>query len=142
MPSKQTTEWNQLIMKNNIDKILPATGDLSELDKMKRYVSEDAAAEQSMSDFMDMKYEIALEKFLENNPDKTEEDFISAIRRIPMETGGKVIDFAKYAKADDSKIRELDLASLFTPGKTLASLTKDERDAVNNLLKMTLGNKD
>ncbi len=142
MPSKQPTEWNQLIMKNNIDKILPATGDLSELDKMKRYVSEDAAAEQSMSDFMDMKYEIALEKFLENNPDKTEEDFISAIRRIPMETGGKVIDFAKYAKTDDSKIRELDLASLFTPGKTLASLTKDERDVVNNLLRMTLGNKD
>ena len=129
-------------MKNNIDKILPATGDLSELDKMKRYVSEDAAAEQSMSDFMDMKYEIALEKFLENNPDKTEEDFISAIRRIPMETGSKVIDFAKYAKTDDSKIRELDLASLFTPGKTLASLTKDERDVVNNLLRMTLGNKD
>ena len=142
MPSKQPTEWNQLIMKNNTDKILPATGDLSELDKMKRYVSEDAAAEQSMSDFMDMKYEIALEKFLENNPDKTEEDFISAIRRIPMETGGKVIDFAKYAKTDDSKIRELDLASLFTPGKTLASLTKDERDVVNNLLRMTLGNKD
>ena len=88
-------------MKNNIEKVLPANGDLSEI-----------------------------------------EDFMNAIRRIPMETGGKVIDFAKYAKADDSKIRELDLASLFTPGKTLASLTKDERDAVNNLLRMTLGNKD
>ena len=142
MPSKQPTEWNQLIMKNNIEKVLPANGDLSEIDKLNLLASEDAAAEQSMSDFMDMKYEIALEKFLENNPDKTEEDFISAIRRIPMETGGKVIDFAKYAKTDDSKIRELDLASLFTPGKTLASLTKDERDAVNNLLRMTLGNKD
>ena len=129
-------------MKNNIEKVLPANGDLSEIDKLNLLASEDAAAEQSMSDFMDMKYEIALEKFLENNPDKTEEDFMNAIRRIPMETGGKVIDFAKYAKADDSKIRELDLASLFTPGKTLASLTKDERDAVNNLLRMTLGNKD
>ena len=129
-------------MKNNIEKVLPANGDLSEIDKLNLLASEDAAAEQSMSDFMDMKYEIALEKFLENNPDKTEEDFMNAIRRIPMETGGKVIDFAKYAKADDSKIRELDLASLFTPGKTLASLTIDERDAVNNLLRMTLGNKE
>lgn len=127
---------------NNIEKGLPALGDLSEIEKLKFLASEDAAAEQSMSDFMDMKYEIALEKFLENNPNKTEDDFIDAIRRIPMETGGKIIDFAKYAKADDSKIKELDLASLFTPGKTLASLTKDERDAVNNLLKMTLGNKD
>ena len=102
-------------MKNNIEKVLPANGDLSEIDKLNLLASEDAAAEQSMSDFMDMKYEIALEKFLENNPDKTEEDFMNAIRRIPMEIGGKVIDFAKYAKADDSKIRELDLASLFTP---------------------------
>ena len=127
---------------NNIEKGLPALGDLSEIEKLKFLASEDAAAEQSMSDFMDMKYEIALEKFLENNPNKTEDDFIDAIRRIPMETGGKIIDFAKYAKADDSKIKELDLASLFTPGKTLASLTADERNAVNNLLKMTLGNKD
>ena len=127
---------------NNIEKGLPALGDLSEIEKLKYLASEDAAAEQSMSDFMDMKYEMALEKFLENNPNKTEDDFIDVIRRIPMETGGKIIDFAKYAKADDSKIKELDLASLFTPGKTLASLTKDERDAVNNLLKMTLGNKD
>jgi len=127
---------------NNIEKGLPALGDLSEIEKLKFLASEDAAAEQSMSDFMDMKYEIALEKFLENNPNKTEDDFIDAIRRIPMETGGKIIDFAKYAKADDSKIKELDLASLFTPGKTLASLNVDERNAVNNLLKMTLGKKD
>ena len=129
-------------MKNNIEKVLPANGDLSEIDKLNLLASEDAAAEQSMSDFMDMKYEIALEKFLENNPNKTEDDFIDVIRRIPMETGGKIIDFAKYAKADDSKIKELDLASLFTPGKTLASLNVDERNAVNNLLKMTLGKKD
>ena len=127
---------------NNIEKGLPALGDLSEIEKLKYLASEDAAAEQSMFDFMDMKYEMALEKFLENNPNKTEDDFIDVIRRIPMETGGKIIDFAKYAKADDSKIKELDLASLFTPGKTLASLNVDERNAVNNLLKMTLGKKD
>jgi hypothetical protein len=28
---------------------------------------------------------------------------------------------------------------MFTPGKTLASLSKDERAAVNKLLKLTLG---
>ena len=126
----------------NVDKQMPSKGDLSEKDILLKLASETAAEEQGMSDFMDMKYEMALEKFLENNPNKTEDDFKDAIRRIPMETGGKVIDFAKYAKADDSKIKELDLASLFTPGKTLASLTADERNAVNNLLKMTLGKKD
>ena len=126
----------------NVDKQMPSKGDLSEKDILLKLASETVAEEQGMSDFMDMKYEMALEKFLENNPNKTEDDFKDAIRRIPMETGGKVIDFAKYAKADDSKIKELDLASLFTPGKTLASLNVDERNAVNNLLKMTLGKKD
>ena len=44
MPSKQPTEWNQLIMKNNnIGRILPAKGDLGELDKLKLMASEDAA---------------------------------------------------------------------------------------------------
>ena len=128
-------------MKNNIEKILPANGDLSEIDKLNLMASEDAAAEQSMSDFMDMKYEIALDKFLENNPDKTEKDFQDSIRRLSLESGGKVIKFSDY-KDPIKKVKEIDLAGLFTPGKTLASLTSDERDVVNKLLRMTLGKKD
>ena len=34
------------------------------------------------------------------------------------------------------KIKEIDLAGMFTPGKTLSSLTEAEREAVNNLLKL------
>ena len=128
-------------MKNNIEKILPANGDLSEIDKLNLMASEDAAAEQSMSDFMEMKYEIALDKFLENNPDKTEKDFQDSIRRLSLESGGKVIKFSDY-KDPIKKVKEIDLAGLFTPGKTLASLTSDERDVVNKLLRMTLGKKD
>ena len=94
-----------------------------------------------MSDFMDMEYGKALDKFLQNNPDKTEDDFIKLFR-IPMENGGKVLDFAKYAKGKDPKIKKISLASLFTPGKALSELTESERDAVNNLLKMTFGRKD
>ena len=63
-------------------------------------------------------------------------------KRIKLSSGGKVINFADYAKAKDSKIKEISLASLFTPGKTLAELTPSERDTVNNLLKMTFGKKD
>jgi len=125
----------------NVDKQMPSKGDLSEKNILLKLASETAAEEQSMSDFMDMKYEIALEKFLENNPGKTEDDFIE-ILRIPMENGGKVIDFAKYAKSKDPKIKGISLASLFTPGKTLADLTTAERDAVNKLLKMTFGKQD
>ena len=130
-------------MKNtNIEKRLEPKGDLSERENLIKLASESAAEEKEMSDFMDMKYQMALEKFLENNPGKTEKDFQQAIIRIPLESGGKVIDFAKYRKSKDPKIKEIDLASLFTPGKTLASLTSDERDKVNLLLRMTLGKKD
>ena len=141
MHLNQQTEWNQLTMKNNIEKILPANGDLSEIDKLNLMASEDAAAEQSMSDFMDMEYGKALDKFLENNPDKTEKDFQDSIRRLSLESGGKVIKFSDY-KDPIKKVKEIDLAGLFTPGKTLASLTSDERDVVNKLLRMTLGKKD
>ena len=130
-------------MKNtNIEKRLEAKGDLSEKEKLIKLASESASEEKELSDFMDMKYQMALEKYLENNPGKTEKDFQQEIIRIPLESGGKVIDFAKYRKSKDPKIKEIDLASLFTPGKTLASLTESEREAVNNLLKLTLGKKD
>jgi hypothetical protein len=129
-----------------IEKALQGKGNLEEKEYLKKLenlmASETAAEEKSLSDFMDMKYDAALEKFLENNPGKTEKDFQEAIIRIPMESGGKVLDFAKYAKARDPKIKELDLASLFTPDKTLSSLTKSERAAVNKLLRLTLGSKD
>ena len=126
---------------NQIDKALNARGDLSEKEKLDRLASESLQDEKFMSDFMDMEYGKALDKFLQNNPDKTEDDFIKLFR-IPMENGGKVLDFAKYAKGKDPKIKKISLASLFTPGKALSELTESERDAVNNLLKMTFGRKD
>ena len=130
--------------KNNTDKIMPGSGDLSEKEKLiSLAMSETAAEEQELSDLMDMKYGLALEKYLENNPGKTEKDFKDMVIRIPLEGGGsaKIIKFSDY-KDPAKKVKDIDLASLFAPGKTLASLTKDERDAVNNLLRMTLGNKD
>ena len=129
---------------NNIDKLMPGSGDLSEKEKLtKLAMSETAAEEQELSDLMDMKYGEALKKFLDNNPGKTEKDFKDMIIRIPLAGGGsaKIIKFSDY-KDPTKKVKDIDLASLFAPGKTLASLTKDERDVVNNLLRMTLGNKD
>ena len=129
-----------------ITKALEGKGTLEEKEYLKKLenlmASETAAEEKGLSEFMDMKYEEALREFLKNNPDKSEKDFQDAIIRIPMNSGGKVIDFAKYAKVEDSKVKELDLASLFTPGKTLSSLSKSERAAVNDLLKLTFGKKD
>ena len=92
-----------------------------------------------------MEFDKALQEFLKNNPDKTEEDFINAIRRIPKcLVVEKVIDFSKYKKDNDwhKGIRKLDLSSLLGGDKTLSSLTESEREAVNNLLRLTLGGKD
>ena len=69
---------------NNIDKLMPGSGDLSEKEKLtKLAMSETAAEEQELSDLMDMKYGEALKKFLDNNPGKTEKDFKDMIIRIP-----------------------------------------------------------
>jgi hypothetical protein len=129
-----------------IAKPLPGKGDLTEKEYLKKLenlrASETAAEEKALSDFGDMEFDKALKEFLKNNPDKTEEDFINAIRRIQLSSGGKVIDFAKYRKSKDPKVKELDLASMFTPDRTLSSLSDKERDAVNTLLKLTFGKKD
>ena len=77
-----------------------------------------------------------LNKFLDK---LTDED----LKRIKLKDGSKVIDFRAYAKSREPKsIKKLDLASQFTPQKTLASLSSSERDLVNKLLRMTLGRKD
>ena len=61
-------------------------------------------------------------------------------KRIELSGGGKVISITDYLKSKEKpKIKEIDLASMFTPNKTLSSLTEAEREAVNNLLKLTLG---
>ena len=129
-----------------IAKPLPGKGELTEKEYLKKLenlrASETAAEEKALSDFGDMEFDKALKEFLKNNPDKTEEDFINAIRRIQLSSGGKVIDFAKYRKSKDPKVKELDLASMFTPDRTLSSLSDKERDAVNTLLKLTFGKKD
>jgi|TARA_B100001059_G_scaffold227726_1_gene257939 hypothetical protein len=128
---------------NNVEKELPGKGDLSEKEKLIKLASETAPEEKELSEFGDMKYQEALDRFKKNNPGATEEDFLKAIIRIPMSGGGsaKIIKFSDY-KDPAKKVKEIDLASLFTPGKTLASLTTDEREKVNMLLKLTLGKKD
>ena len=61
-------------------------------------------------------------------------------KRIELAGGGKVISISDYLKQKEKpKIKELDLAGMFTPNKTLSSLSEAEREAVNNLLKLTLG---
>ena len=130
-----------------ITKALEGKGTLDEKEYLKKLekliASETAAEEKSMSDFMDMKYEEALDKYLKNNPGKTEQDYIEEIvRRVPLRDGGKIIDFAKYRKTKNPKIKELKLSDVFTPETTLAELDDNQRATLNTLLKLTFGKKD
>ena len=59
-------------------------------------------------------------------------------KRMELSGGGKVIKFSDY-KDPIKKVKDIDLASLFTPSKTLASLTEAEKEVVNDLLRRTLG---
>jgi hypothetical protein len=128
-------------MKNNrIEKTIYTAPSLEEDIKL---ASESLQEEDRLSEYGDMKYKEALDRFLEANPGKTEKDFKEMIIRIPLEGGGsaKIIKFSDY-KDPAKKVKDIDLASLFTPGKTLASLSPSERAQVNMLLKLTLGKKD
>jgi len=131
-------------MTNQIDKKLPATQEnLKEKEALIKLASETATEEKRLSDFADMEYEEAKEIFLKNNPDKTEQDFINEIiRRVPLRDGSKVIDFAKYRKTKNPKIKELKLSDVFTPETTLAELDDNQRATLNTLLRLTFGKKD
>ncbi len=129
---------------SNIEnEVMPGRGDLSVKEELKKLASETRPEEKELSDYSEMKYQEALDRFKKKNPGKTEQDFLKMIIRIPLGGGGsaKIIKFSDY-KDPKKKVKDIDLASLFTPGKTLASLTESERDQVNMLLKLTLGGKD
>ena len=130
----------QQMSKNNISKILEARGDNSEKEGLMKLASETAAEEMGMQEFMNMKYEEQLREFKKNNPGATEDDYKEMIIRLSLKDGGDVVDLSKYRKMKEPvEVKKIDLASLFTPGKTLASLSEKEKDVVNQLLRMTLG---
>ena len=130
----------QQMSKNNIAKILEARGDNTEKEGLMKLASETLSEEMSMQEFMEMKYDEGKREFLKNNPGKTEDDYKEMIIRLSLKDGGEVIDLSKYRKMKEPvEVKKIDLASLFTPGKTLASLTSKEKDVVNQLLRMTLG---
>ena len=138
----------------SIDKRLEGKGSLDE----KQYLNKLAAEVSKMEEVnkladsdkykRDLEQEILQlldEKFKkERKPGESYLDFIKRqdpeeLKRIGLKDGSNVVDFRKYSKSKEPEVKKLDLASQFTPGKTLASLTEAERDAVNMLLKLTLG---
>jgi len=124
--------------KNNIDKKMEARDSISlakdiqdiEFDVLQNLadtIREDFEKERKEGQtFMD---------WLNSKPDEY-------FKRIELSDGGKVVDFLKRRKSKDLKPKQIDLTSLFTPSKTLASLNEHDREVVNRLLKLTFGKGD
>ena len=127
----------------NVSKRLEGKGNLSE----KKELLKLADAEKERFDFETDLIQSLREKFKEERKDKQSfSDWLRSkpddyLRRIAMNKGGKVIDFASYAKMKSPKVKELNLSALFEDqAKTISSLTDAERDAVNDLLRRTFNN--
>ena len=54
--------------------------------------------------------------------------------RILKKDGGKVVDFIKYAKSKQPKIKEIKMSDYFDLGRTMASLSQHERETLGWLL--------
>ena len=124
-----------------VEKALEGRGDLSEKEELLKL----ADMEKERFDFEIDLIQTLREKYKEERKDNQSfSDWLKSkpddyLRRISMDKGGKVINFIDYAKMKEPKVKKLDLASLFADhAKTIASLTPQERDAVNDLLKRTM----
>ena len=123
---------------NNIDKKLEAFGNNVETKRLADLEKEMFDVEQNLADTLKELFE------KEKKPGQSLIDWMKSkptdyFKRIQLSGGGKVINYADYAK---SKVRKLDIASHFKLGKTLSSLTDAEKDVVNNLIRMSLGKKE
>ena len=127
--------------KSMIEKSMPSKGDGAAAAELKLLVDREIMKrdfEQEILQLLDEKFKN------ERKPGESYLDFIKRLdpeelKRIGLKDGSNVVDFRKYSKSKEPEVKKLDLASQFTPGKTLASLTEAERDAVNMLLKLTFG---
>ena len=127
---------------NSIEKEMPGKGDLSEKEQLMKLVD----AEKIEFDVMQNLIDTIQEDFeKERQPGESLIDWLKTkpteyFKRIELKDGGNVFFINDYLKSKEKpKIKQIDLASMFTPNKTLSSLTEAEREAVNNLLKLTLG---
>ena len=132
---------------NNIEKRLSSGGpntpplDMNEFIKL-------ADKEKYEFDALNERLELLREEWL--NKREPGETFNSWFERTPREeiirltlgSGGKVIDFAKYRKSKEPKIKKINLTDYFDLGRTLSSLSKSERETLNWILNKSLYPKD
>ena len=107
-----------------------------------------ADAEKIEADALNELFEAIQEKFKdEREPGETFDSWLNRTPRqelikISLSNGGKVIDFSKYAKSKEPKVKEIKLSDYFDLGRSVASLNDSERETLKWLLNKTLYPKD
>ena len=77
-----------------------------------------------------------------NIPSSTSYDEWILSLRQSLGDGGKVVDFAKYRKSKEPKIKTIDIGKYFSLARTLTSLSQSERDTLKWVLNKSLYKKD
>jgi len=62
--------------------------------------------------------------------------------RQSLGDGGKVVDFTKYRKSKEPKIKTIDVGAYFDLGRRLSDLSKSERETLSWILNRSLNPKD
>ena len=124
------------LSKKELDKLAKQIADEQLAKKDKEVLEFDAIEDQLQELIFQHKKEapeISFKKWLDSKPD-------SYFKRMEFKSGGNVIQFpvdlTKYRT--EPKIRKINISGEIG-NKTIDSLTKDERDLVNRLLRISLG---
>ena len=134
---------------SNVDQIMDAGGPNTPKINMQQFI-EMADLEKIEFDAQEELFRAIEEKFREQR--KPGESFnnwlkrtpVEELRRIELNSGGSVVDLAKYRKDKEKpKIKKLDLSSVLGADTPVSSLSDKDKETVLMLLKMSgIGNKD
>jgi len=122
--------------KTNVEKALPSKGDGSAAKELLKLASETPDEEARIEILSTLK---ELPKWLEENPGKSVMDFYEekglVIKRIELDSGGKVISLSDYMKQKQKpKVKKIDLAQ-GDFSKTVAGLSDQDKDLIKDLLR-------
>lgn len=137
--------------KNNVDKRLDPNPKLSKEVK-ELFAKELKEARTAKKDVKELKlgalddvYNTLRSIHEEEAPDVPFRDWLNSkdddyFKRLKYAGGGKVIKFpVDLTKYREPKYKEINISAGFGKDKTIASLTEDERNVVERLLRMSLG---
>jgi len=122
--------------KTNVEKAMPSKGDGSAAKELLKLASETPDEEARIEILSTLK---ELPKWLEENPGKSVMDFYEekglVIKRIELDSGGKVISLSDYMKQREKpKVKKIDLAQ-GDFSKTVAGLSDQDKDLIKDLLR-------